>query len=219
MTFGELLAQAVVKIAKSMGNTKSLGKCALAVGDALSMVVGETEACKYRGNAYTWLPKLKNYTRYCYKGKQIPPLDKLPAGTIVIWDKQNAHPYGHIEIADGKGNLCSDFIRDARHQLYYSNPANIIPDIFYPAEAVLPIQNAPEFDKVTATSNIIKLPYNVRVTANALYIRKGSDTSSGAIKIVKQGDILQVWAEETKPDGKWGKNATGFFSLQYTEKI
>lgn len=219
MNFGELLGQAAIKVAKSMGNTRSLGKCALAVGDALSMVVSEAEACKYRGNAYTWLPKLKTYNRFCYKGKQAPPLNQLPIGAIVVWDKQSAHPYGHIEIADGKGNLCSDFIRDARYQLYYSNPANIIPDIFYPTEVVLPSQDAPELDKPAAASNIIKLPYNVKVTASALYIRKGSDVSSGAVKLAKQGDILQVWAEETKPDGKWGKNATGFFALKYTEKI
>lgn len=38
MSFGNKLGEASLKIAKKMGNTKSIGKCALAVGDAVSAV-------------------------------------------------------------------------------------------------------------------------------------------------------------------------------------
>ena len=39
--FGKAFGEAAYKVANKMGGTKSQGKCALAVGDALSMVMGQ----------------------------------------------------------------------------------------------------------------------------------------------------------------------------------
>lgn len=209
MSFGNNLGDAAQRVAKRMGNTKSLGKCALAVGDALSAVVGESIARQFRGNAWTWIDKVKNtqlgkqYWRFL---KQSKDTTGLPAGSLVIWDKQNAHPYGHIEIADGKGNLCSDFIRSDKLAIYRSNPANIVPLIFIPCETSINVNK--------------KVPYDVAVTADLLNIREHSDVNSKKVGSAKNGDILTVWAEETKEDGtKWGKNSKGFFSLKYTKIV
>lgn len=207
MNFGQDLANSAVKVAKKMGNKTSLGKCALAVGDALSAVVGENIAAKFRGNAYTWIEKVKSTTgqKYWKFLKQSSNTSGLPAGSLVIWDKQKIHPYGHIEIADGKGHLCSDFIRSDKLALYRQNPANIVPLIFIPCGI-----------KTNANKN---LPYDVRVVADILNIREDSDINSKITATAKMGDIMTVWAIETKPDRKWGKNAKGFFALDYTEII
>lgn len=37
-------------------------------------------------------------------------LPRLPAGAIVVWKATDSNPWGHISIADGKGNEMSDFI-------------------------------------------------------------------------------------------------------------
>lgn len=196
MAFGQTLGKAAYETAKNMGNNKSLGKCALAVGNALSSVLGENIACKFRGNAYEWLPKLqsdlgKKYWKFL---KQSTDTTKLPAGSIVLWNRQKAHPYGHIEIADGNGHLCSDFIRDDFRPLYFSNPENIVPHIFIPILTQ-------------------KLPFEVKVTASALNIREESNTKSKIKFSVPRGTILKVWALETKGDTQWGKNSDGYFCL------
>lgn len=209
MTFGNNLGEAAQRIAKKMGNTKSLGKCALAVGDALSAVIGENIACKFRGNAWTWIEKVRNtelgkkYWRFLKQSKNTAG---LPAGSLVIWDKQEAHPYGHIEIADGIGHLCSDFIRSDKLALYRSNPAKIVPLIFIPCETEINVNK--------------KVPYDVEVTADLLNIREHADVNSKKVGSATCGQILTVWAEETKDDGtKWGKNSKGFFALRYTKYV
>lgn len=64
------------------------------------------------------------------------------------------------------------------------------------------------------------LPYKVKVTANALNIRKGAGVNNSILKTVKKGDILTVWAIQTLPDGsRWGKNGNEYFNLGYTEII
>lgn len=207
MSFGNDLGDAAYRVAKKMGNTKSLGKCALAVGDALSAVVGESIAVKFRGNAYTWIEKVKGtlgqrYWRYL---KQSKDTSGLPKGSLVIWDKQDLHPYGHIEIADGAGHLCSDFIRSDKLAIYKQNPANIVPLIFIPCE--------------TSTNTNSGLPYDVEVTASTLNIREHADVNSAIVATANKGDVLTVWAIETKTDRKWGKNSKGFFALEYTKNV
>jgi hypothetical protein len=210
--FGEQFGAAAYRVAKKMGNTQSLGKCALAVGDAFSAVVGESVASQFRGNAYEWSKKVVSFGRRYWKlYKQSADTTKLPAGSLVIWDKQPAHPYGHIEVADGNGNLCSDFIRSDKLALYRSNPAGIVPLIFFPVEA-----EAPQADN--------KLPYDVRVAVSVLNIRKAPSVNSQVVATVKKGDVLTVWAIETKEDPqnfvrRWGKNAKGFFALECTENV
>lgn len=139
-TFGDNLAQAA--IARGGRTTRSGGYCALAVGDAFAKVVGEKEASKYRGNAWTWISKLKGIGSKWFNNagvaKNNRELSRIPAGSIAVWDKQPAHPYGHIEIADGKGHLISDFKRPANLGLYRRNPAGIKPIIFTPKDKPMP---------------------------------------------------------------------------------
>lgn len=46
------------------------------------------------------------------KGINKDQLPELPAGAIVVWDKGEGHPYGHISIATGDGQEASDVMRD-----------------------------------------------------------------------------------------------------------
>lgn len=206
MLFGEALGQSAYKIAQKMGNKKSTGKCALAVGDALSAVLGEAVASKYRGHAYHWLVPLKCATKKYWEWKGFScETRNLPAGSLVVWNRQAAHPYGHIEIADGQGHLCSDFIRDDWRPLYVSNPAKIVPQIFKPLAFEVPEQD--------------KLPYDVVVLCDTLNIRKDPTTSSEVVKQVHKGDILTVWAIKTTADMVWGKNSKGYFALRFTKCV
>lgn len=206
MLFGEALGQTAYKIAQKMGNKKSTGKCALAVGDALSAVLGEAVASKYRGHAYHWLVPLKCATKKYWEFAGVNNnTQNLPAGSLVVWDRQTAHPYGHIEIADGKGHLCSDFIRDDWRPLYVSNPAKIVPQIFKPLAFEVPEQD--------------KLPYDVVVLCDTLNIRKNPSISSNVVGQAHKGDILTVWAIKTTADRVWGKNSNGYFALEFTRCV
>lgn len=139
-TFADNLANAAIR--RGGGRTSSTGVCALAVGDAFSSVVGEKEASKFRGNAWTWINSLSTKGSKWFKKAGIAGSDKelrnIPKGSIAVWDKQPAHPYGHIEIADGRGNLISDFRRPANLGLYKNNPAGIKPIIFTPKDVKMP---------------------------------------------------------------------------------
>ena len=207
--FGKQFGLSAYKTAKNMGNTKSLGKCALAVGDALARVLGESVACKFRGNAFTWLPKLKGQLgqKYWKFLKQSKNTTGLPAGSIVLWDRQPAHPFGHIEVADGNGHLCSDFIRSDKLALYYNNPANIVPMIFAPIESDNKLTNKGE------------LPYDVIVTVDVLNVRETASTSANVIKTLNKGTQVRVWGIKTDNDKIWGKLSKGYICLSLNNKI
>ena len=207
--FGKQFGLSAYKTAKNMGNTKSLGKCALAVGNALAKVLGEGVACKFRGNAFTWLPKLKGQLgqKYWKFLKQSKNTTGLPAGSIVLWDRQPAHPFGHIEVADGNGHLCSDFIRSDKLALYYNNPANIVPMIFAPIESDNKLTNKGE------------LPYDVIVTVDVLNVRETASTSANIIKTLNKGTQVRVWGIKTDNDKIWGKLSKGYICLSLNNKI
>ena len=207
--FGKQFGLSAYKTAKNMGNTKSLGKCALAVGDALARVLGEGVACRFRGNAFTWLPKLKGQLgqKYWKFLKQSKNTTGLPAGSIVLWDRQPAHPFGHIEVADGNGHLCSDFIRSDKLALYYKNPANIIPMIFVPIES----DNKPTIKG--------ELPHDVIVTTDILNVRETASTSANIIKTLSKGTRVKIWGIKTDNDKKWGKLSKGYICLSSNNKI
>ena len=207
MLFGEALGQSAYRIAQKMGNTKSTGKCALAVGDAVSSILGEEVAVRFRGHAFKWLSPLKSSIGkkyWTFKGYSSDTKNR-PAGTVVVWDRQQTHPYGHIEISDGKGHLCSDFIRDDFRPIYVKNPANIVPQIFEPIN--LDVLNN-DF-----------LPYDVKVLASVLRIRKKPDENSEIVAVAKKSDILTVWAIKTTLTRIWGKNHKGYFALEYTKCV
>lgn len=132
--FGSKLAANAIR--RGGKTTKSGGQCALAVGDALANTIGEKEASNYRGHAWTWTSKLNSigskYFKYAGIAMTNKDLKNIPAGSIAVWNKQKEHPYGHIEIADGRGHLISDFSRPADLNLYKRNPAGVKPVIFAP---------------------------------------------------------------------------------------
>lgn len=206
--FGKQFGLSAYKTAKNLGNTKSLGKCALAVGDALARVLGENIACQFRGNAFTWLPKLKGQLgqKYWKLLKQSKNTSGLPAGSIVLWDKQPAHPFGHIEVADGNGHLCSDFIRSDKLALYYNNPANIVPMIF------VPIENDSKPSKKSG------LPYDVVITVDVLNVRETASTSAKIIKTLNKGIQVKIWGIKTDKDKTWGKLSTGYICMSLNSK-
>ena len=63
-----------------------------------------------------------------------------------------------------------------------------------------------------------KLPYKVQTTAN-LNIRTGPSTKHTIIRLAKKGEILTVWAIETKGNMQWGKNGKEYFCLNYCRRI
>lgn len=132
--FGNKLASAISRI--SGGIVRSTGRCALKVGDAFESVLGK-KAGSYRGHGWQWKDKLDN-SEYFNKGKVATSnedLKNLPAGSVVVWGKQKAHPFGHVEVSDGKGKLISDFARSADLNLYKSNPEGVKPIIYIPKSA------------------------------------------------------------------------------------
>ena len=159
--FAESLGNAAIR--RGGNRTTSSGVCALAVGDAFSSVVGEKEASKFRGNAWTWINSLKTKGAKWFNYAGIAGSDKelrsIPKGSIAVWNKQPAHPYGHIEIADGRGNLISDFKRPANLGLYRRNPAGIKPVIFTPKSVKVPklsgsMNNPSGAEETSASSDI-----------------------------------------------------------------
>lgn len=74
----------------------------------------------------------------------------------------------------------------------------------------------------TSTNSTSFTPYRVKVTANALNIRKGAGTNYGKNGIVKKNDVLIIVGEFTGEGAtKWLKleNGAGYISSDYTSKI
>ncbi|MBX7148959.1 hypothetical protein K1X76_07720 [bacterium] len=104
-TFGDKLAFAATTVATDMS---SKGKCYRGVKSAL----------------YQMGINLKGYAAYQAKDQLLASpkfktldvaaedLNKLPAGSIVVWDKSPQKPYGHISIALGNGQEASDHIQN-----------------------------------------------------------------------------------------------------------
>ena len=129
--FGHKLANEANRVAFS----SSHGKCGLYVGNAVARTLGEGVASHLRGNGSDWAKTLKSPTGKKYftsRGTEnnLNNLRKLPAGSILSWPAAGRHVYGHVEIADGRGNLISDFRRPAG-QIYRDTP-NLRPSVFTP---------------------------------------------------------------------------------------
>lgn len=115
----------VQKNYRGVGNRTSTNLCAMAVGDAFylaatgdtSIVKGKSQipAQNLRGHAENWNTLLNGSYAQRYftnKGKFTPKqLRNLPAGSVVVWDLPAGKLHSHVEIADGKGNLISDYWR------------------------------------------------------------------------------------------------------------
>lgn len=135
------IGQKLARAAEALygGNTKSSGKCGLAVGNSLAAAVtGNISSNVIRGNGKDWASKLHNskdgQKYFKYLGQLNTGLHSLPAGSILSWPAVGKHKWGHVEIADGKGHLISDFKRDARFPLYKDAPYNYKASVFVPKE-------------------------------------------------------------------------------------
>ena len=131
-TLGQRLANAASSIGG--GRTKSTHWCGRAVGEAVKEADPNILKQLGTGHAYQWIDKLKGKgSKWFNYGGSALKLSSLPAGSITVWDRTWDHPYGHIEIADGKGNLISDFIRKANGSPWKSQP-KALPEIFIPKD-------------------------------------------------------------------------------------
>lgn len=105
LSFPEQLANTARNIAESMNTT---GECKTGVRKALEK---HGITIKSR-SAYMAADQLaKNPIFKEVKVKRSKLIDLKP-GTIVVWDKCNGHPHGHISISIGGGKEASDCIRD-----------------------------------------------------------------------------------------------------------
>lgn len=123
---GRKLAEAVVSSINTNGSTT--GWCLRGVNRAMSKIYGYGFAF---GSAYQALGALQNDSNFVEITSQYPTpadLKKLPAGAIVVWGKNGAHPHGHISIALGDGREASDHIANQ-----YTNCGNGY-HIFMPKE-------------------------------------------------------------------------------------
>lgn len=167
VNLGDRLAQNAIAIGGH--RTTSSGVCALKVGDALERTDPSIIKATGRGNAWTWINKLKGpgkkWFNYAGKAKSNKDLANLAPGSIAVWNRQSAHPYGHIEIADGRGHLISDFSRPANLNLYRSNPANIKPEIFTPKGVAVPRLSIGQ-EETSSSSDILGQDFNFESQEN-----------------------------------------------------
>ena len=123
---GKKLAEAVVSCINTNGSTT--GWCLRGVNRAMSKVYGYGFSF---GSAYQALGALQSDSNFVEITGQYPnasDLKNLPAGAIVVWGNNSAHPHGHISIALGDGREASDHIANQ-----YTNSGNGY-HIFMPKE-------------------------------------------------------------------------------------
>lgn len=93
--------------------TSTLGWCAKGVMDSLQISgldkKGETRVAA-AWMAVNTLGNSKNFQRVNIENKK--DLINLPAGCIIVWNKSEGHPYGHITVTLGNGKEASDHVQD-----------------------------------------------------------------------------------------------------------
>ena len=141
--FGPELAKAAKNRMKRWGwaDNAGLGHCGKAVGDAVCAIFGSSTGNKLRGHGADWAKTLssdvgKSY--FDYKGQEhnLKNLNNVPAGSILSWPRTKKHKYGHVEIADGKGNFISDFGRQWNNGLNMTE-GSFRPHVFTPKDTEL----------------------------------------------------------------------------------
>ena len=105
LSFPEQLANTARNIAESMNTT---GECKTGVRKALEK---HGITIKSR-SAYMTADQLAKNPMFKEIKVKRSELKDLKPGTIVVWDKCNGHPHGHISISLGGGKEASDCIRD-----------------------------------------------------------------------------------------------------------
>ena len=206
VNLGDRLAQNAISIGGK--TTTSTGWCALKVGDAIERTDPNIIRATGRGNAWEWISKLKGpgskWFNYAGKARSNKDLASLAPGSIAVWNKQSAHPYGHIEIADGRGHLISDFSRPANLYLYRSNPAGITPDIFTPKGVKVPRLSMMQ-DETSSPMDIMG-NIDAEVTGN---ISTSDDAISAYTAYMDnlQSQINETSGSQTVSSGAWANQA------------
>ncbi len=123
---GRKLATAGQSQALNLGGYNSLGKCYTGVGIALEQVGVHVTGL----SAYMAADQLENNPRFREVKVNPSQLPKLPAGSVIVWDRSSnpslrhqggGFTHGHISISDGKGREMSDYIDTQRTSYYASN--------------------------------------------------------------------------------------------------
>ena len=90
------------------GRRQTVGMCLGGVQDALDVVGFKFPRMGAAADMAQPLSKDKRFLEL-----QVPPseLTMLPAGAIVVWDRSDEHPHGHISITQGGGQESSDHLQ------------------------------------------------------------------------------------------------------------
>ena len=125
---GTQLAKLGSEIAKDMD---TIGNCLVGVGRTIRKFLGGGRtALTPLPKAYLAAEQFRNDPTLSKHFKEVKvdrsDLDKLPAGAVVVWNKSEGHPAGHISIALGNGKEASDHIQKQM------NRKNADFTVFYP---------------------------------------------------------------------------------------
>ncbi len=125
---GAQLAKLCSGIAKDMD---SIGSCLVGVGRAIRKFLGGGRtALTPLPKAYLAAEQFRNDPTLSKHFKEVKvdrsELANLPAGAVVVWNKSEGHPAGHISIALGNGKEASDHIQKQM------NRKNADFTVFYP---------------------------------------------------------------------------------------
>lgn len=102
--FGRSLAQDAFRNANGPG-----GYCYKWVANSLERHGVRVHGC----SAYMAADQLARNNKFQeVSGIRNDQLKKLPPGAVVVWNRGNGHPHGHISIASGDGREASDRIRN-----------------------------------------------------------------------------------------------------------
>ena len=107
---GERLAQ----IARcSGGQNGTCGKCLKGVNDSLQAAYGFRLSYPSAYMAKQSLDRMGDkFQNVTCQYQPASKLKSLPPGAIVVWDRKEGHPHGHISIALGNGQEASDHIQN-----------------------------------------------------------------------------------------------------------
>jgi len=102
---GSVLASEAKKVATKRD---TVGWCFAGVADAVDNVM---TGFLHGKSAYLAADQLAKHPNFREIKVSADSLTRLPAGTIVVWNKTEANPHGHISISLGNGDEASDHIQ------------------------------------------------------------------------------------------------------------
>lgn len=172
------------------------------------------DAWAYYAN-YNSIPFLKNnFIRIANTREFVPK-----KGDVVVWSK-GLGPYGHIAVATGEGNTSYFYSYDqnwtGRH-----DPMTRIRHSYDYVYGVLRPKNQSNINGTAPAQPTTSGTYKVKVTANALHVRKGAGVNYGIATTVRKGDVFTITQTVNSGGYTWGKlkSGAGWIALNYTTKI